>query len=51
MKVQDDNVKSIKKGHLQGDVPYTIGRLIGAEDLKVSNSRIRSLTINFAMQR
>lgn len=32
-------------------VLYTIGRLIGAEDLKVSNSRMRSLTILFAMQR
>ena len=30
---------------------YTIGRLIVAEDLNVSNSRIHSLTINYVLQK
>lgn len=41
----------IKREDIPKDIPfYTIGRLIGAEDLKVSNSRMRSLTITLAMQ-
>lgn len=30
---------------------YTIGRLIVAEDLNVSNSRIHSLTIKYVLQK
>ncbi len=41
----------IKREDIPKDILfYTIGRLIGTEDLKVSNSRMRSLTITLAMQ-